>query len=798
MLMSDFTTGPGQVGGPPNPNAFKRAVYRLPPANFYVEMLSPTKHGSNYSYGMRVCPVGEGADVQSMRSDGSHKEYEIWRRWEDCLWFQDTLELEYSVLSREKRNRLQAGKGVKKNGMYIHDVAASFESLPPGPDPNSIARDIHEYIPTLTKKGTLFRASQATIEQRQKEFSALIEALLREDVPTLIKELRESRQIRDFFGYWRRDRDLARKSKESVGKSARASIASSAFSTYFSASALSLQFPPLITTDVPPSPSQRKPFVKTQSTSPGAGPSSPGGQSILQTAQASGSRHALTGVTFNLSNKSSSSEDFSSGSSSHGMHSTTDLRRTEREHAVAMASGSVRSSDSTLEEPTFALHALPEESELTEPVASMSISEQAEVPPPVRRRTRTISHDRSNRNGLVFTAPPRSPTVGSSAMSQISERPSVESMRSSIASPSMIELSESIMSDNRFGETEPTSPSSRRSSMVFSSPSSRRSSWQTAMSDIPPRPASSHESYYSRTSCADLDLPFTRSRIILHTPLAGDSAQRQRASTISMLSIRTESSADAIIPRTGLSPPTAGTSSLRRSLSVGSRRYARFSYPTSVMEEGEGTLEDGEDLIDAYLYSSSLSEFEELPSPTSPRFGDNASGPSTPGPSTPGHTTSPLPTPGREQIHMNLSNPEYFPKPFQNRPPGQYHIPWSPKGTEHNTGNPAEASFAVKAVHGETIIVFRTSRMTSFIEIRKKLVDKFSQQEEAPLAHTFALAYLPHPSERTKSIAGRPRSSSVSSVGVSDTTLLRYISSQDSWDEAIATCGGKLTLRLID
>ncbi|TFK49937.1 hypothetical protein OE88DRAFT_294729 [Heliocybe sulcata] len=763
MLMSDFTTGPGQIGGPPNPNAFKRAVHRPAPASFHVEMLPPAKHGSNHSYGMRVCPVGDGEDIQSVRSDGSHKEYEIWRRWEDCLWFQDNLELEYSVMSREKRSRLQAGKGVKKHGLYIHDAAASFESLPPGPDPNSIARDIHDYIPRLTKKGTLFRASQATIDQRQKEFTALVEALLKDDVPTLIKDLRESRQIRDFFGYWRRDRDLAKKARESVGKAPRASVSSGAFSMYFSPSALSLQFPSPTVGEGSPS-SSPKSVARARSTSIGVGPSLPRGRSILQTSQPSNSRNRSTGVSFSLSNKSSSSEEFSSGSSSHGAHSP-------------------RSSNPALDEQVSTLQALPEESEPIEQMNNMSISDPADGPPMVRRRARTVSHDRSNRNCLVFTAPPQTPTTPTSTMSKISERPSMESMQSSLASPSMIELSESIMSDNRFGDREPTATSSRRSSLVFSSSSSRRSSWQTAMSDIPPRPASSHESYYSRSSCFDLDLPYLRSPIMLHTPLAGEG--RYRASTISMMSTRTEASADAIIPRAMISPPTPGSSSLKRSLSVGSRRY-----PTSVLEEREGPSED-EDLIDAYFY-------DDPPSPTSPRVGDIASGPSTPGPSTPSATASPLPIAGREQIHMNLSNPEYFPKPFQNRPPGQYHIPWSTKSPEQSEGNPAEASFAVKAVHGETIIAFRTSRITSLIEVRKKLVEKFSQQERIPLAHTFALACLPPLSERTKSMAGRPRSSSVSSVGASDSTQLRYISSQESWDEAVATCGGKLTLRLID
>ncbi|EPQ52783.1 hypothetical protein GLOTRDRAFT_140408 [Gloeophyllum trabeum ATCC 11539] len=755
-------------------------------------MLSPAKQGSSFSYGMRVCPMGEGEDVHSMRSDSSRAEYEIWRRWEDCLWFQDTLELEYATLSREKRHRLQAGKGIKKNGIYIHDAAASFESLPPGPDPNSIAKDIHEHIPKLTKKGTLFRTSQATVEQRNKEFTALIDALFSEDMPTLIKDLRESREVRDFFGYWRRDRDLARKAKDAVGKSPRTSVATSGLSMYFSASTLSLQFPPLVSVDVPASPPAPRSVAKSASV-PTAGPSAARGRSILQKPDASSSRHGSAAVSFSLSNKSSSSEDFSSGSSSHGSHPSRSQRNSEfdiQEVPVTFLGGSAPSSALLPDEPAK-LHALPEEPEFHEALRTMTISNPSDVSVPARRRARTMSsHDRINRQCIVFASPPQSPA--STSMSQISERPSMESTRSSV-SPSMIELSESIMADNRFGDID--SSSSWRSSDAFSSPSSRRSSWRTSVSDMPPRPSSSQESYYTRASCVDLDLPFTRAPIMLHTPL--DSSYRSRASVASMASILTESSADAIIPRTVLSPPTASAASLRRSLSVGSRRQAHFSYPSSVIEEGQRTWEDGEgdDLLESYLYGSSLSDSEQPPSPT---FPEAASGPSTPGPSTPGGAT-PLPTtPGRTQINMNLSHPEYFPKPFQNRPPGQFHIPWSPKATEEDAGNPAESSFAVKAVHGDTIIAFRTSRMTSLVQIRKKLVEKFSSQEENPLANTFALGYLPPPGQRGKAAGGRPRSSSVSSVGVFDTSKLRYISSQESWDEAIATCGGKLTLRIID
>lgn len=181
-----------------------------------------------------------------MSSDGSYSDYEVWRRWEDCLAFQGTLELEYRRMARAKRQRLLRGKGVKRDGFYKQDQASSWESLPPGPDPNSVARDIHDYLPTLTKKGTVFRASQTTIDQRAKELKALVDGLWTDDVPALLDELRNDRIIRDFFGYWRRDYELANKeqkqrSRSDSGTKSRTSVTSSIFSMYFSSSTPSVQ-----------------------------------------------------------------------------------------------------------------------------------------------------------------------------------------------------------------------------------------------------------------------------------------------------------------------------------------------------------------------------------------------------------------------------------------------------------------------------------------------------------------------------------------------------------------------------
>ncbi|KAJ7928880.1 hypothetical protein B0H13DRAFT_2652803 [Mycena leptocephala] len=225
---------PGQVDGPASPDNWKRAVYRLPPSRFTVEMLPPVKLGGNYNFHMRVCPIAR-SDRASVSSKGSNTEYEILRRWDDCLIFQDTLEREYSRLAVSKRQRLLAGKGVRKNGVYLHsDRASSWESLPPGPEPDSVAQNIHDLVPRLTKKGTMFRASQATTDQRQAELTAFITSLFKEDVPTLLEDFRKDRIVTDFFGFWRRDQDIQKISNKSPSKP-RSSVSSSVFSTYFSA-----------------------------------------------------------------------------------------------------------------------------------------------------------------------------------------------------------------------------------------------------------------------------------------------------------------------------------------------------------------------------------------------------------------------------------------------------------------------------------------------------------------------------------------------------------------------------------
>lgn len=272
--------------------------------------------GGSYSYGLRICPIkNDNASISahSTSSKGSHLEYDIWRKWEDCLWFQDSLEAEYALMARQKITRLAAGKGVKKGGMYIQrDQAASFDSLPPGPDPHSVARDIHRYIPKLTKKGTLFRASQATVDQRFVEFRAMIDAFFKEDLPMLLKELMATRTFTDFFGYWRRDHDLAIKTQKSQTSPAkpRRSMSSSMLSAYFSPSN------PATSDDVPSSTSVTESPKKLPRRGSGTSDSLSSGISLQDqpTTRSRANAHSA-GLTISLPSRGSKSTLSSSSSS---------------------------------------------------------------------------------------------------------------------------------------------------------------------------------------------------------------------------------------------------------------------------------------------------------------------------------------------------------------------------------------------------------------------------------------------------------------------------------------------------
>lgn len=551
--------------------------------------------------------------VKSNKTNSSNSEYDVWRRWEDCLWFQDLLETEYKLMARTKRTRLAQGKGVKKNGVYNHsDQAASFESLPPGPDVHDVAKDVHDIIPKLTKKGTLFRAGQATIEQRAREFSALIEALFQEDLPTLIQELRENRLIKDFFGYWRRDKDHDRKYHESATKESRASrtsISSSAFSMYFSSSNMAIALPASYS-DAPASPplphgvSEKKSW-KGKSIAKAASFASLSSASS-GSSRSSGSSHpprtpvsAPSGLSFtvNADGNLITPED---NSSSRAGPSTALVRPSSSNWSltsspVTSSVPTTPAADDTIvfvpdtpwmesfDDPrTGGLQSLPEEHELVTAVSAVSFSEVPKAPP--RRPRKSLSAEPGSRNGLVFMTPPQGP------MSLELEPVPFGDRELSLSSPPLEAIPETPMSQPN---------SSRQSSIALTSFSDGRPmSWRTSIGSIPDDfpdvpgdfPGVPRVPAEMQSTIVDLDDFLGDSALqIPDSPVLKKSASFQhsaarRGSVATMNSMMTDSSVDAVLPH-----------------SLDSGEYA-WASPVSSYSPGDVWDDSRDEFLDAYFY----------------------------------------------------------------------------------------------------------------------------------------------------------------------------------------------------
>lgn len=126
------------------------------------------------------------------------------------------LEVHYDFIARRRRKGQPAFNHHAKNTLYPPQRAASFDSLPLGPDPSSIPSDVHVYIPKLSKKTSLFRVNSTTVAHRGEEFKAMIEALMSDDAHSTIQELRTVPVVRDFFALWRRDKEAERRASKTA------------------------------------------------------------------------------------------------------------------------------------------------------------------------------------------------------------------------------------------------------------------------------------------------------------------------------------------------------------------------------------------------------------------------------------------------------------------------------------------------------------------------------------------------------------------------------------------------------
>ncbi|KAJ4477353.1 hypothetical protein J3R30DRAFT_3484932 [Lentinula aciculospora] len=745
-MLAPFGTpqaGAGALDGPLAVDNYKRAVYRPPPARFIVDMLAPTKQGSQYSFGMRITPILRGdrsstSSGDSKASNRSNVQYDVWRRWEDCLWFQDTLELEYSRLARMKRQRLLAGKGVKRDGFYLQDRASSWESLPPGPEPNSVAQDIHDIIPKLTKKGTLFRASQVTIEQRHSELTAFIEALFAESVPTLLAELRADRMVTDFFGYWRRDYDLAMKNEHRSGNTPskpRSSITSSVLSSYFSNGDNNTDAESVLSGSIL-----------------SASPSSPSFRSSRISVSTEAYQYARTSKLKEKQKKmkdeppkrrhttsSSISSSSSSSNSRHSMDSIASIIPGIREEVPLTFDHNPRVES---QKDRF-LQSLPEDAEL--PICSDSES----VPPSVRRPKKRSSRDTLyRRSARIFTAPPN-------------------------------------MNDIVDGLRTPTAAQ-------WPGPLRIRDSWQTTGSAstyleglniaIPESPAHiDHPSRLSIGSIATFMTDNSADAVIPRSRTPNISARRS--------SFVRKSRPLSIYSVTDDGPWSDGDEDL-----LDAYFFDTFPMPPRLLpSQAKGDIKTRKEQLDPF--ESLLGQLPVIP--TSPLQVDIPDERLQPIPedvrsiiSSSSNLSSPL-TPVPPSPTGSTTSTEFSSFTAASDFSGFSVITASSTSTAVLAGN-----LTIKAAHNQSIILLRTSRQTEFSEVRRRIYDKFLVQEKITLTEAFAIAFVLQDSEESRSPKGKSRARS-NSLGGSSQMIL--VTNQTDWERALATTeSSKVTVRILD
>ena len=179
-------------------------------------------------------------------------------------------------------------------------------------------------------------------------------------------------------------------------------------------------------------------------------------------------------------------------------------------------------------------------------------------------------------------------------------------------------------------------------------------------------------------------------------------------------------------------------------------------------------------------------------------------------------------TPGRERVSQTvtqISTPEHFPKPFQHRPPGQFHLPWTPTESTRAsqisvnsilsspTSGGSGEHFTIKAVKQDSIVLLRATFSMTLAQVRERLRDKFAAQENIILTDAFTIGYSSTlvADPRQQAAAGakpgsRARSQSTSAIVALDGSQprLRFITDDDEWENAISSCSGKITIHIFD
>lgn len=274
----------------------------------------------------------------------------------------------------------------------------------------------------------------------------------------------------------------------------------------------------------------------------------------------------------------------------------------------------------------------------------------------------------------------------------------------------------------------------------------------------------------------------------------------------------TDSSADAIIPRSTMPRPISGATV---------RRHPRYSRPTSALSEGDVWLDPEGDLLDTYfrgtitsfihcaIYSrQSPDAFDRPDSLISRSYGGSRS-----------HGTIGYHSSGARSLESidfimaseaddNYDSISTLDVPMTARPV----LPPSPTASMFSTVTSATAGTAlsgmttdtpmsptapitVKAAYNGSIVVFRGTRDVPFNDVRCRIRDKFIKQENVRLSDFFSFAIVVTDDNSAPTDA-RNRSSSLSSILDMD---MKLISTPDEWRWVMSYVkSSKITLRVFE
>ncbi|KAG6900827.1 hypothetical protein C0993_000146 [Termitomyces sp. T159_Od127] len=747
--MTTFLSLEGNSNGPLLTEGYKRAVYRAAPPEFSVEMLSPTKFSGSYNFGMRISSLVLGdRSSAAFTASSSSSEYDIWRKWEDCLVFQENIETEYRHMARSKRIRLERGKGIRRNGFYKQDAASSWESLPPGPDPKSVAADIHQYIPLLTRKGTIFRASQATIDQRASELKAFVEALFQEDVPALINEMRNDHIVRDFFGYWRRDHEISEKRQKQRAKNStsRTSVTSSIFSMYFSSSVPSNQ---TLQEDYPQAIIPSRPTSTYESS-----------QSSLQT---STYRERGTSSRGDSPPSKGRRRAYSSSSSSPSTHSDSSLDSPvqvnipiptvlENVPTFTFDHNPQRNAPYVHDRLTSSLTVLPENQE-----ACLETNTPCHSPPISGKRKKNSSGD-PDRRARIFLSLPDVPSSVEDELSFLEDNSVRKSWQTIDSTSCILEGLDHLLLQ---GSQEPVEDHSRRESTI---------SMATFMTDatvdgVLPR----ERSLNMRQSCLNILEGLNHLTLESPTPIPH---RLRREPTSSMATLMTDATID------GVQALDRETSPLHCNFKHKSRAVSgAISISDFDFDHEFSDSDNSDDILDMFLTADAF----PMPCPEIPHieYPEVLVDPAEKCPVTPSIS--------------EFSNDEQLTPSNCLRVPGSATKP----ATFSKSLTPIPDQLDIKAKLSDSLVLLRVPEEISYKDLRQRLFNKFVGQEGVALSESFKITFL-QPVIKDPGNSSTDNSSRPSSLNIDDHVLYPVTSAAD-WENVAASIEGyKLTLLVSD